>query len=524
MVRQIRHFQRRIRFHFLIVGLLVFSMAGTTAILMGVALRSQNRTLTGSTLHSNFEGARNLNVAINTLIRLMFRELGQMPPGPQANADGPKRPAGERLFNAVIEADASGVIRSSAPGDAGLTGRRIPEEAAAKALDSGRAAVTEPFAAPNGHTVVLFVLPRIGPGGEPEGFVGGLIDFGSRNAFSDILEHAVKSKNETYAYLVDPSGGLLMHPDPRRSGEVIGAAELEGKLMQGRERSSVVEDAGGAKYLAGFLTIPELGWGVVYQSPKSAVDEAMVVLIRTQLAWIVPLFGVLLLVSLWVARRLTAPFAALTSAARRISAGERMIAPPFASHWNHEAHHLARAMTRAVGALQLQADRLAEQARRDGLTGLANRKLLEERVAEWMSRETEFAILVLDIDYFKAVNDEFGHRAGDEALVHLARILESETREEDLACRFGGEEFVVLLPEQSMKAARKCAERIRRKMEKTASPTGLPITVSIGLAVCPGHGKDFAQAFERADQALYQAKQGGRNRIAAAGDGSDRAM
>lgn len=133
-------------------------------------------------------------------------------------------------------------------------------------------------------------------------------------------------------------------------------------------------------------------------------------LVKSQLASIVPLFAVVLLISLWVARKLTVPFAALTRTARRIAAGERIGAPPFTSHWNYEAHHLARAMMLAVGGLQRQADRMTEAARTDKLTGLANRAALDETAAQWMAENKPFALLAVDIDHFKDVNDTYGHK------------------------------------------------------------------------------------------------------------------
>lgn len=516
--------ESRIQFFVLIIGLLVLSIAGTTAILMVTALKSQNRTLTESTLQSNFEGARNINVSMNTLIDMMFHDMGATAQFIMDNSPMPEHQSdyanamlgGRRIFNSVIVADENGIVRSSTPDFPGITGQRIAQAAALREQKQRNPYVSEPFIAPNGHSVVLFAQPMLNKEGQFRGYIGGLIDFEERNIFSDIFDHAIRSKKGTYAYVVNPSGRLMLSPDKKRTGEVIEASELERKLLEGSQQFALVTNAGGVPYLAGYLPIPRLGWGVVFQSPAAAVDEAMNVLIRAQLESMIPLFGLILVISLWVAKKLTSPFAALTVAARQISAGERISAPPFTSHWNYEAHHLAKAMMRAIRNLQHQADQMTEQAQTDSLTGLANRSFLEKQLEDWMVRNVPYSLLVLDIDHFKEVNDVYGHQTGDEALIYLSQTLVSEMHNDSLCCRYGGEEFVVLLPKRSMDVGLELAERIRRKMAETVSPTGKPITVSIGMANFPEHGVDFEQVFERADQALYHAKRTGRNQTISA--------
>lgn len=521
-----RNKQRKIRFNVLIIGLLVFSMLGSTAILTGVALKSQNKTLTDSTLQSNFEGARNLNVTMNTLFSMMFRSLGtvtkfivESKSSPEQSSDYLRTMMGDqRLFNAVISVDDTGVIRSSVPESIGLINQRITDPAALRALKERKLFISEPYIAPTGRSVVLVSMPIMDRERRFHGFVGGFIHLQEKNVFSDIFNHAIRSQKGTFAYVVDQSGRLLFNPDDKRISEVVEADEIKQKLMKDSDSRASVTTSDGHNYLAGFLIIPKIGWGVVFQSPSSAVNDAMRLLIQSQLKSIIPLFGLLLIFSLWIARRLTAPFAVLTETARKISVGERISKPPFRDHWNYEAHHLARSMMRAVDGLQNQADQMTEEARTDKLTGLANRGSLNGRLEQLMLEGKSYSLLLLDIDHFKAVNDTFGHQTGDDALVHLARILKTEAREGDLCCRFGGEEFIVLLPMQSLDEGRIMAERIRSKAEGSISPTGNPITVSIGLASYPDHGDDFNKVFELADQALYNAKRNGRNLTMTADD------
>ena len=171
--------------------------------------------------------------------------------------------------------------------------------------------------------------------------------------------------------------------------------------------------------------------------------------------------------------------------------------------------------------LRRQVARSAEQALRDALTGLPNRRAYDERVAQEHARHRRFgdplALLVLDIDDFKRINDTLGHKAGDKALVTIAGVLSRRLRETDFIARFGGEEFVLLLPGAAREDALRLADDMREAVHGCglhASGRPVSMTVSGGLAF-------FAEAdsadsvFERADKALYEAKGQGKNRIVA---------
>lgn len=163
---------------------------------------------------------------------------------------------------------------------------------------------------------------------------------------------------------------------------------------------------------------------------------------------------------------------------------------------------------------------LREQAIRDPLTGLYNRRYLLETVQREFKlakrRRKTISILLLDIDHFKSINDTYGHNAGDSVLQATALLLQQFARETDLACRYGGEEFLLLLPDIPPAPAAQRAETLRQTLQETPIPykdLRLHITVSIGLATYPANGKDYPEILQKADQALYAAKQHGRNRV-----------
>ena len=149
----------------------------------------------------------------------------------------------------------------------------------------------------------------------------------------------------------------------------------------------------------------------------------------------------------------------------------------------------------------------------DPLTGLINRRTLDDVLQKWTAKEKEFAAIMLDIDHFKNVNDTYGHAIGDEVLKYLAKNMKKATREQDICCRFGGEEFIILLPETTAQDAYAIAERLRQTLEKTNSPCGRPITFSAGVASFPKIAANSTDLLELVDNALYEAKRTGRNRV-----------
>ncbi|HZL61344.1 MAG TPA: PleD family two-component system response regulator [Pseudolabrys sp.] len=163
-----------------------------------------------------------------------------------------------------------------------------------------------------------------------------------------------------------------------------------------------------------------------------------------------------------------------------------------------------------------------EMAITDALTGLFNRRYMESHLATLVeqaaARGKPIAVLVVDIDYFKAVNDSHGHDAGDDVLREFALRIRKSIRNIDLVCRYGGEEFVIVMPETDMAVATMVAERLRRRIASEPftiqqGARNLEVTISIGIAALGGSNDNAAAILKRADTALYRAKRDGRNRV-----------
>ncbi len=170
----------------------------------------------------------------------------------------------------------------------------------------------------------------------------------------------------------------------------------------------------------------------------------------------------------------------------------------------------------------IEMHRFEEAVYRDELTGLHNYRFFLDRLTHEVDRCTQYgaplSVVLVDVDYFKRYNDRNGHEAGNQALATLARLLAHSVRKVDIAARYGGEEFALVLPCTPKAGALVLAERARRSIELQLFPDGddgvdTPLTVSMGIATCPGDSTEVQELVQLADSALYLAKQNGRNRV-----------
>lgn len=305
--------------------------------------------------------------------------------------------------------------------------------------------------------------------------------------------------------------------------------------------------SGSTAYVTSMVPVREiietspLGWQVVIRQPLDRVMEDVVALRKVVLVFALLAVTILLLLSWVVASRLSQPLERLATLARRIEKGDEGVTLEVGAG-SVELRHLVDAL-RGMAATLIQRrealeasnrdlehkvaertaelarlnDELRDQARRDALTGLPNRLAANERLRDEFVRMRRsrkgYAVLVADIDHFKRINDSHGHPAGDAVLRHVAAVLKAALRESDFVARFGGEEFLLLLPATSVDDACRVGEKIRRAVE--ASPTAAVgvVTMSIGLAMAQPDHEDEDAAVRLADAMLYEAKRAGRNRL-----------
>jgi diguanylate cyclase (GGDEF)-like protein len=224
------------------------------------------------------------------------------------------------------------------------------------------------------------------------------------------------------------------------------------------------------------------------------------------------------LVAYLFTKQILTPLKALTNGSLLVTKGNLNVCLPIQK--NDELGFATRMFNEMVAELKQSHAKLEQLATTDALTQLANRKEIMRKLCkhfEYHQRyTTEFSILMIDIDHFKNINDTYGHLAGDAILTQLAIIFQETLRNVDMAGRYGGEEFLVILAETSGEKAQQTGERIRQVVERhafTYDDLTLQITISIGVARILKEEKNENSLISRADQALYKAKKNGRNRV-----------
>ncbi len=179
------------------------------------------------------------------------------------------------------------------------------------------------------------------------------------------------------------------------------------------------------------------------------------------------------------------------------------------------------AIASEVAELRKRLMELADQVRTDSLTGIANHRYfiqaLEQEIERTQRSGQPTSLIMLDIDFFKKVNDRWGHETGNQALIHISRLLQQTVRKLDIPCRYGGEEFAVILPDTDLSSCIQVAERIRQVIEESpliVAEKPLKMTASLGIATyTTNHQTTTEDLVKQADRYLYQAKETGRNRV-----------
>ncbi len=243
------------------------------------------------------------------------------------------------------------------------------------------------------------------------------------------------------------------------------------------------------------------------------VQDAMMAYLKNLILVIGPLGGALLWAFIYLSFKkiFLSRLANLSAASREISAGQWPMRIPV--KWKDEMGELEATFNQMSLSRQRAEEALEEQAIRDTLTKLYNRRYFNTRIEEEIERasrnQTPFAVLICDLDFFKHINDSFGHQTGDEVLKQVARNLGDSTRGSDLIFRWGGDEFVVILGEPLKGDPLVAANRIREGIHQIRDREDKKIDLSIGIALFPRHAQDAENLIRVADRALYIAKKGG---------------
>lgn len=419
-------------------------------------------------------------------------------------------------FNRVFVVRNDGTVLAAAPWGSDTVGTVMKTEGSRAALAERRPMISMPHTGIRGHLLVFISQPIFAPDGRYLGYVGGAIHLEKNDGSLQTLLGEHYYKDDSQLYVVDHDRHLVHHQDSTRIGKVIGNNPVIEAVLRGEEGSQHMTNSKGIDMLAGYAPVASTGWGVIAQRPSEATLAALDGLMLEILLNALPLFILMLAVLWWLSKLIARPLRQLATTARHWEFSDAQEQIRQVRSWYFEAQQLKLAMLEGLALLHSKLGRLNQENITDPLTGLINRRGLQLALEQWQTQRHPFAVVTVDIDYFKQVNDTYGHDIGDQVLQYVSRLMGSVSRSSDLVCRGGGEEFTLLLPETELDAAAQVAERLRGLISHTQSPTGSFVTISAGVAHWPSCATSVATVFKLADKALYRAKHGGRNRIVVA--------
>ncbi|WP_342555262.1 diguanylate cyclase [Paenibacillus sp. FSL R7-0652] len=518
--RKVRTF-KKISLTALLGGLVTISVLMTLTIMVITSYTTQKQALINNSLKLNYANAVQMSQTLDSLFESMQRSLRygaayfkdvDYNDKDKLNTTLDLIHNSSDYFNAVVLADKTGLVLSRSPYSQVSVGKHVSSEAAKAAIKAKSTYLSDAYLTPRTNRRIVFLSePIVDNKGDYKGLISGSIYLQENNILDLSFGSQLKTSNGSYFFIVDHKGALLFHPNVSRIGENISKNIVVQKLMNNQTGQEKYTNLEGTSTLAGYYKVPATDWGVVVVSPTQMVYDQLNRQIGLLLLYIAVPFILLTLIVLRVARKLVQPFVFLADLVQQVDKG-RVELPIVKPHWNREADLLTRTMIGAMASFRNKTDQLVYDARTDVLTGLNNRRTFETVIQEWIQDETPFSIVVLDIDRFKLINDTYGHSTGDEVLKQIAKLIQISVRPEDVSFRFGGEEFVVLLRDYDSKMAYEAAERIRISVEESVLAVERSVTLSAGIAEFPMHARSEAELFHLADNALYLAKEEGRNR------------
>lgn len=416
-----------------------------------------------------------------------------------------------KSFNSVTIYNPLGTVLATSPETLQIKGKTLNSAAAKESLRTQGPVISQAYMSTAGNLIVFISQPIFSAQGDYLGAVGGSIYLQQESMLDQLLgEHFYR--DGSYLYVVDKSKRIIYHPQADRVGQTITDNPVIDAVVAGASGNAVLSNSQGVAMLAGYAPVPSAGWGIVAQRPEAATLAPLDALMRNMLYKTLPLTLLLLLIW-WGARRIAQPLRQLANGAHTMDHPETAQTIQAVHSWYYEAQELKKAMLVGLGLLHKNITKLRQDVHTDPLTGLGNRRQLDAALVSFGANRTPFSVVALDIDHFKRINDTFGHDVGDTVLQHLSPQMRSVCRTDDLPCRVGGEEFVILLPGAPRHIAAQVAERLRLLVETTALPTVGHITISLGVSSWPDGSADMPTVFKQADDMLYAAKHAGRNRV-----------
>ena len=496
--------------------LVIITVTLMTVINWYISYASLRNTLTENFLNNNHQYTvkvassttdlfKNMKQNLDTLSQIVsIKELNQS----EINQWGS---ASDGYFNSIFTTDENGVVQLISPFDFSSNslmkpGTKITSDLMEKALQQKKPFISEPYHAQSGNLMILLSYPVFDPSGNYKGVVDGTIYLESDSSLKRILNQHDLSNNSV-VFVVDRKGQIIYHPDSSFINQsVTDQADVQ-NVMQGQSGSAKILSRNGDEFFSGFALIEETGWGIIARTPVTVMEKPLQELTFKLIIRSLPILIIFLFLSWFFANRLVKPINILARFSEEAVQTKQTLNSFHRLHINSSIYEVKQLYQHINKYFQ----QLDDQLQQDGLTGALNRRAFDQKIGKLVERNIPFFLIIVDIDHFKKINDEFGHLIGDDVLRSLSSIMMEAGGERETCYRYGGEEFIILSTEKDINVVFALAERIRMTVALTSSPSEKSITISIGISSLQEKDEAPQDVIKRADIALYQSKHNGRN-------------
>lgn len=502
----------------LLISTILCTLIGITIISVSSSYFMQKQTLIDHTLERNFAYSKKFAASAELSIQEAQKMLAesakvlstQFTNEQVLTQETSRLLAQASTFNSISIINTEGVVVAVSPPMRDVVGQIVSSSGAEEALRTQAPTVSKPYEAITGRLILTLTYPIFDETNTYVGYINGAIYLREPNMFSSLMETHF-SQDSSYVFVVDEHGTIIYHQDPKRINDNVAENVVVQEVLQHESGALQVTNSKGIDMLAGYSFVKGANWGVISQRPLDVtVQPAKETVLRNFLLTL-PLIALIVTLYIFFVTKIAKPMYELTELTKQNAEHQGLAHLQQVHGWYHEANQLKQTLITTFTALESEVSILKTAATHDALTNLFNRRAVIATLKSWDDTHLPYTVILLDIDKFKLVNDTYGHQMGDDVLVYFAEKMQVHTMPYHVCCRYGGEEFMILLPNATEEEASLLANTLRADLEQTISPTGQPITVSGGVAF--SNEQSYAHVIERADAALYKAKEHGRNQI-----------
>lgn len=509
-------FLRKLHIRTLLILLSVGGVILTSGLLLSALLIFQKGNIENSLFESNIIYARKLADITDRYFASAQNELSRSATQIKGLTDLTLlREEATRLrlqsgfFNAVIVVKDDAVVAATSPETLNLVGTKLHSEANQQAVATHKAFISSPFISEDGNDVVFISHPLFTSDDRYLGYIGGTIYLKKQSMLSDILSKHFYSSGSMVS-IVSNNGNIIFSQEPALVGTYIGLSTELKKQLGTKEYGYFRTEINKQQFLTGYAGLHKTDWNIFISRSSEIVWYTLKRTIENTLWFLLGIIGLTILVMTVLAECIASPLGKLANMVLngRVNTNQSIFEP--VNTWYYEAECLKEAVQEYCQTMSIQLKKLSDEAMTDPLTGLCNRRGFNKLV-DRLKHKTEQCIIAIDIDHFKKINDTYGHDAGDKVLIAIAVLMKKVCCKRSVIGRFGGDEFIIFLSQTTLPDAVKTAERLRKIISTNTFPVVGAITISAGVAAlrdCNGNRNVLQR---RADEALYEAKETGRN-------------